>query len=52
MKLSKRWLRIVAMVMAAVLVVGIFAGCAGRQGDDELRTVRLSEVTRSVFYAP
>jgi len=52
MKLTKRWLRVVAMIMVAVLVVSVFAGCSGRQGSDELRTVRLSEVTRSVFYAP
>jgi len=52
MKLSKKWLRVAAMVMAAVLIVGVFAGCTGRQNNDGLTTLRLSEVTRSVFYAP
>ena len=52
MKLAKRWLRAVAMVMTAVLVISLFAGCTGRQGGDGLRTLRVSEVTRSVFYAP
>jgi len=52
MKLTKKWLRAVAMIMAAVLVASLLAGCAGRQSEDELRTVRVSEVTRSVFYAP
>ena len=35
----------------ALLSVGLLVAC-GSQGDDDLRTVRLSEVTRSVFYAP
>ena len=52
MKLSKKWLRAVALAMAMVLVFGLFAGCAGRRGGSDLRTVRVSEVTRSVFYAP
>ncbi|MCL2857782.1 MAG: ABC transporter substrate-binding protein [Oscillospiraceae bacterium] len=52
MKLTKRWLRVAAMIMVAVLVVSIFAGCTGGRSGSELRTVRVSEVTRSVFYAP
>ena len=50
MKLSKRWLRVAAMVMAVVLVAGMFAGCAGRQSDDGLRTVRVSEVLQLSRY--
>lgn len=39
------------MGLLALLFVGVLVAC-GSQGDDELTTVRLSEVTRSVFYAP
>ncbi|MCL1989945.1 MAG: ABC transporter substrate-binding protein [Defluviitaleaceae bacterium] len=35
----------------ALLFIGLLVGC-GSQVEDELTTVRLSEVTRSVFYAP
>ena len=39
------------MVLLALSLVGVLIAC-GTQKDDELVTVRLSEVTRSVFYAP
>jgi len=37
--------------MFVVAIGGLMAGC-NRNRDDDLTTVRLSEVTRSVFYAP
>jgi NitT/TauT family transport system substrate-binding protein len=41
------------LICAALLVVGLSAIAAcGRKNDGDLTTVRLSEVTRSVFYAP
>jgi NitT/TauT family transport system substrate-binding protein len=42
----KRLLKIALLVVA----IGMFTGC--NRADEELTTVRLSEVTRSVFYAP
>jgi len=39
------------MAFLAVVFVFILVAC-GLQGDDEMRVIRLSEVTRSVFYAP
>jgi len=38
-------------MLIVVLLVGVLAAC-GSRAEDELTTVRLSEVTRSVFYAP
>ena len=42
--------RIVSFLLLAALVFACFAGCAAAPG--ELTTVRLNEVTHSVFYAP
>lgn len=39
------------MALLALLCVGVLLAC-GSQAEDEVTTVRLSEVTRSVFYAP
>ncbi|MCL2068839.1 MAG: ABC transporter substrate-binding protein [Oscillospiraceae bacterium] len=45
-------LRTVALLLCAALIIGMFAAC-GQQGQSKtLTTVRLSEVTHSVFYAP
>ncbi|HWR22086.1 MAG TPA: ABC transporter substrate-binding protein [Feifaniaceae bacterium] len=41
--------RLVALMLLTVIVCLAFAGCAKEQ---EIRKVRLNEVTRSVFYAP
>ncbi len=41
--------RLVALLLLTVIVCLAFAGCAKEQ---EIRKVRLNEVTRSVFYAP
>jgi len=43
-------LKVAALICAAV-TIGLFTGC-GRDEGESLTTVRLSEVTRSVFYAP
>ena len=42
--------RIVSFLLLTALVFACFAGCAAAPG--ELTTVRLNEVTHSVFYAP
>jgi len=39
------------MALLAFLFVGVLVGCSS-QAEYEVQTVRLSEVTRSVFYAP
>jgi len=39
------------LLLCAVLAVGLLAAC-GRNDESDLTVVRLSEVTRSVFYAP
>jgi len=39
------------IALLTLFFVGVLVGCVS-QGDDELTTVRLSEVMRSVFYAP
>lgn len=42
--------KIVALAMAATLACGTFSGCASQ--NTPLTTVKVSEVTHSVFYAP
>jgi len=39
------------ILLSAMMILALFAGCA-QESRDELITVRVSEVTRSVFYAP
>ena len=46
--MHKRWRRAVALLMATVLVMG----CVGCRRGDGLDTVRVCEVTHSIFYAP
>ncbi|MCL2217865.1 MAG: ABC transporter substrate-binding protein [Defluviitaleaceae bacterium] len=40
------------LLLLLVATAGLLTGCNRQQDDDELVTVRLSEVMRSVFYAP
>lgn len=44
------WKRLAALAACGALAAGLLAGC-GRQ-DSRLQTVRLCEVTHSIFYAP
>ena len=44
-------LKVLLTMLVVLLLVGVFAAC-GSQDEVEIRTVNLSEVTRSVFYAP
>ena len=41
--------KIFALILAAAMAAGILSGCGG---GTETATVRLNEVTHSVFYAP
>jgi len=52
LKLKKIGLRVLAVVMAVVLAVGLLTACGSGQDEAGLRIITLSEVTRSVFYAP
>ena len=52
MKSIKPRPRIIAMIMAIILTMSLFVACTAPAGQNQLRTVTLSEVTRSVFYAP
>jgi len=47
MKISKQ----VLILLAAIMLLGLLAAC-NRSEEEGLATIRLSEVTRSVFYAP
>ena len=53
----KKNLKLLSVGLAVLITAGSFAGCASTASDDgekkaELTTIRLSEVTHSVFYAP
>lgn len=48
--LTGRGVRAVALVAASVLAAGLLGGCGSAK--KELKTIKLSEVTHSVFYAP
>ena len=50
MKGKTKLVRRGAPVLAAVMLTALFAGCSA--GEKQLTTVKLSEVTHSVFYAP
>ena len=52
MNFGKTRLRILALALAVMMIGGMLAACSPRQADSGLRTITLSEVTRSVFYAP
>jgi len=45
----KRWLKPSLLVFFSTLMVLILAACGGKE---ELKTVKVGEVTRSIFYAP
>ena len=45
-------MRALKWIMVLALALAVFTACGRNQTDDELTTVRVSEVTRSVFYAP
>lgn len=45
----KRWLKPSLFVLISVLAVLLLAACGGKE---ELKTVKVGEVTRSIFYAP
>ncbi len=50
-KIPRRRAGAAAIILGAALLPGLLAGCAA-SGDGALTTVRLSEVTHSVLYAP
>ena len=54
--MKKNTLKIIGVVAAMILTIGMFAGCSSKKdsakGSDELKTIKLNEVTRSIFYAP
>ncbi|KGR80484.1 hypothetical protein CD29_00910 [Ureibacillus manganicus DSM 26584] len=45
----KRWLKPLLLVVFSSLMVLVLAACGGKE---ELKTVKVGEVTRSIFYAP
>ncbi|SOC35261.1 ABC transporter substrate-binding protein [Ureibacillus acetophenoni] len=45
----KRWLKPSLLVLFSALTVLLLAACGGKE---ELKTVKVGEVTRSIFYAP
>ena len=44
--------KIFAPILAALTLLPLLCGCGAGQTEKELTTVRLNEVTHSVFYAP
>ncbi|KML46822.1 MULTISPECIES: ABC transporter substrate-binding protein [Bacillaceae] len=44
----KKWMKTSILLMLAVILIVPLAAC----GKDEMQTVRIAEVTRSIFYAP
>lgn len=51
--MKKSRLTIYSIVLSFIFVVALFGGCGGTKTTDKsLTTVKLNEVTRSVFYAP
>ena len=52
MNIAKPRTRALAAAFALILTLTLFTACSSRAEDAGLRTITLSEVTRSVFYAP
>lgn len=53
--MKKNTLKLIGAVVSMVLAVGMVAGCGksdSNKGSDEVKTVKVNEVTRSIFYAP
>ena len=51
MRIHTKAFKAAIFMLITVMVVGLMAACS-RDSEDGLTTIRLSEVTRSVFYAP
>lgn len=49
--MKRRGVRLLALLLSAALLCALLAGCAGGK-EKKLTTIKLSEVTHSVFYAP
>ena len=45
----KKFMRMVSIVLGAALLASLFSGC---QKNEEITTLKVSEVTHSIFYAP
>ncbi|MDQ0254947.1 ABC-type nitrate/sulfonate/bicarbonate transport system substrate-binding protein [Evansella vedderi] len=45
-----KWIKYGCLLLTTLLGVTLFVGCSSN--DDDLTTVELAEVTRSIFYAP
>lgn len=48
----KKYKAVVAAFLAITLVLMLLTGCSSNEGQGDLRKVRVSEVTHSIFYAP
>lgn len=53
--MKKNTLKLIGAVVSMVLTVGMLSGCGksdSNKDSDEVKTVKVNEVTRSIFYAP
>lgn len=58
--MRKKTIKLLSALMCAFICVGLFTGCnknktsdkENQENKDEITTIRLNEVTRSIFYAP
>lgn len=52
--MKKNSLKLIGTLICVFLTFGMFAGCSKKEakGEGELTTIKLNEVTRSIFYAP
>ncbi len=52
--MKKNTLKIIGTIVCMILTLGMFIGCSKEvpKEDGELTTVKVNEVTRSIFYAP
>lgn len=52
--MKKNNLKLIGTLVCMILTLGIFAGCSkdSAKEENELTTVKVNEVTRSIFYAP
>lgn len=53
--MKKIYFRVLTVILGIFLLCGLFAGCTKKNAGnskDEVVTVKLNEVTRSIFYAP